>query len=277
MSILKYKNKKNETKELSQVTIATVTKEQIIDTVYPVGSIYTSVNPIDPATLWGIGTWVEWGSGRVPVGVKSDDSNFNSVEKEGGSYTVSLSKSQLPSHNHTYDKSDSTTENHILTTSEIPSHSHTYDKVNSTTENHTLTVDEMPSHTHTFTGTSHSHSYDRGGNALVVYSDFHLDSMGGTDLGYQPSSNLSWFCGAKKNVSGISGTTAGGTNSNVGGSNGHNHNIKTTSTNTGSNGSSSAHNHNITLTSTNTSSIGSGNAHNNIQPYITCYMWKRIG
>ena len=35
----------------------------------------------------------------------------------------------------TFDKSDSTTENHILTTSEIPSHSHTYDKVNSTTEN----------------------------------------------------------------------------------------------------------------------------------------------
>lgn len=51
--------------------------------VYPVGSIYISVNNVNPSTYFG-GTWVAWGSGRVPVGVNTSDSNFNSVEKTGG-------------------------------------------------------------------------------------------------------------------------------------------------------------------------------------------------
>lgn len=63
--------------------------------IYPVGSIYMSVNSENPSTLFG-GTWVSWGSGRVPVGVNTSDSNFNTVEKPGGSgfYTYNFT------HNH---------------------------------------------------------------------------------------------------------------------------------------------------------------------------------
>ena len=55
-------------------------------TIYPVGSIYMSVNNTDPGTLFG-GTWEAWGTGRVPVGVDSGDSDFSTSEKIGGEKT----------------------------------------------------------------------------------------------------------------------------------------------------------------------------------------------
>ena len=38
----------------------------------------TSVNP---SAYLGFGTWELWGKGKVPVGVDSGDSDFNTVEK----------------------------------------------------------------------------------------------------------------------------------------------------------------------------------------------------
>ena len=50
-----------------------------------------------------------WGSGRVPVGINTSDSNFNTVEKTGGASTVTLTASQMPSHTHTFTGSSTTT------------------------------------------------------------------------------------------------------------------------------------------------------------------------
>ena len=69
--------------------------ENIMLANYPVGSIYFSVDSANPSTKFG-GTWVAWGAGRVPVGVKTDDVNFNSVEKTGGEKTHALTQSELP-------------------------------------------------------------------------------------------------------------------------------------------------------------------------------------
>lgn len=66
--------------------------DSIILKVYPVGSIYMSVNSTSPATLFG-GTWVAWGTGRVPVGINTGDTDFNTVEKTGGAKTHSHSLS----------------------------------------------------------------------------------------------------------------------------------------------------------------------------------------
>ena len=46
------------------------------------------------------GTWVAWGTGRVPVGVDPNDSDFNAPNKTGGSKTVTLTIAQMPSHSH---------------------------------------------------------------------------------------------------------------------------------------------------------------------------------
>ena len=83
----------------------------ILDLVYPVGSIYMSVDPRNPHEFIG-GTWVEWGKGKVPVGVDKDDNDFNAAGKEGGEKTHYLSVSEMPSHSHegtyTDPKSDTT-------------------------------------------------------------------------------------------------------------------------------------------------------------------------
>lgn len=82
--------------------------QQFSSAIYPVGSIYMSVNSTNPSTYFG-GTWVAWGSGRVPVGINTSDTNFSTVEKTGGSSTVTLTTSQMPSHTHTFTGSSATT------------------------------------------------------------------------------------------------------------------------------------------------------------------------
>lgn len=59
---------------------------QLFLAVHPVGSIFLTTSSTNPGSLYG-GTWVAWGSGRVPVGVNASDSSFNTVEKTGGSST----------------------------------------------------------------------------------------------------------------------------------------------------------------------------------------------
>ena len=71
----------------------------LLNKVYPVGSIYMSVNYVSPESFIG-GTWVDWGSGRVPVGVSADDNEFNTIEKTGGEKTHVLSLEEMPMHQH---------------------------------------------------------------------------------------------------------------------------------------------------------------------------------
>ena len=76
--------------------------ENIMLSNYPIGSIYLSVDSANPSTKFG-GTWVAWGSGRVPVGVDTTDVNFNAVEKIGGEKEHKLTISEMPKHGHPLD------------------------------------------------------------------------------------------------------------------------------------------------------------------------------
>ena len=77
-----------------------ITAEEDIDAVYPVGSIYTSIVSTNPGTVFGVGTWVEFGAGRVLVGVDSADTDFDTVEETGGSKTHTLTVDEIPAHVH---------------------------------------------------------------------------------------------------------------------------------------------------------------------------------
>lgn len=67
-------------KELSSVT---KTVKQLYLIMHPIGSIIFTTSSINPGVTFG-GTWIEWGKGRVPVGVNKADIEFNEVEKIGG-------------------------------------------------------------------------------------------------------------------------------------------------------------------------------------------------
>jgi len=84
----------------SGYTVATLTT--LVNTAaYPVGSIYLNASvSTNPATLLGFGTWVAFGAGRVPIGLDSGDTDFDTVEETGGSKTHTLTEAEMPSHTH---------------------------------------------------------------------------------------------------------------------------------------------------------------------------------
>jgi hypothetical protein len=67
-----------------------------LQAAYPVGSIYMSTVATNPATLFGFGTWVAYGAGRMPI---STDATYL-PGTTGGSATTTLITANLPSHNH---------------------------------------------------------------------------------------------------------------------------------------------------------------------------------
>lgn len=81
----------------------TASAASIGNILYPVGCIYQSIVATSPATLFGFGTWVAFGTGRVLVGYDAGQGEFDMVEETGGAKTHTLSTAELASHNHTQD------------------------------------------------------------------------------------------------------------------------------------------------------------------------------
>ena len=163
-------------------------KTSILNLVYPVGSIYMSANNVSPQTFLG-GTWVAWGAGRVPVGVSSSDTDFNTAEKTGGEKTHRLSVDEMPWHDHS--------------------------GTNSTVE--TVTIHTRP------TGGLLEHlgirTYTVKYDVNEQTQEYMISPAGGQTLDVENGTVINSQYGVRPN--------------------------------------------------------GSGVAHNNLQPYITCYMWKR--
>lgn len=74
---------------------------------WPIGSIYISISSTNPSTYFG-GTWEQFGQGKTLVGVNTSEAEFNTVQKTGGSKTVALTTTQIPSHSHSFSATTST-------------------------------------------------------------------------------------------------------------------------------------------------------------------------
>ena len=90
----------------------------IFNLIYPVGSIYMSVNNTDPGTLFG-GTWTQIQDSFILAAGSTYTGGST-----GGAATINLAHSHtVNSHNHSL---PANTGSHTLTINEIPSHSHNY-------------------------------------------------------------------------------------------------------------------------------------------------------
>ena len=71
------------------------TKNDVFDLIYPVGSIYLSVNSVDPSTIFG-GTWEQ-----IKDTFLLSSGDTYSIGSTGGNSSTTLEIANLPSHNHT--------------------------------------------------------------------------------------------------------------------------------------------------------------------------------
>ena len=69
-----------------------------VDLIYPIGSIYLSLNDINPNKMFG-GTW-ERIKGKTLVGVDESDTDFKTSKSTGGEKTHKLTIAEMPSHTH---------------------------------------------------------------------------------------------------------------------------------------------------------------------------------
>lgn len=110
--------------------LETLIKQYILAS-HPIGSIEINISGANPSTYLG-GTWVAWGTGKVPVGVNTNDTDFNTVEKTGGNKTISYkpagtnSGTAITMNAVELTHSGGAVQSHTLTTNEIPSHTHKY-------------------------------------------------------------------------------------------------------------------------------------------------------
>lgn len=199
---------------------------------HPIGSIEVNVTGANPSTYLG-GTWVAWGSGRVPVGVNSSDADFSTPERTGGAKSRTHAHT-VPGHVHAVGAHAHSIPNHAHTmahTHVVPSHSHKIDD-----------------HRHTQTMRFQSNYVEAAGGG-VKYTNGESVPTNVIYTGYDGSKNT-WTSGDL--------TTNGASTSNTG---------------TASNMST---NNSAVFNSGNCGDFASGNASFSIlQPFITCYMWKR--
>ena len=215
-----------------------------VQEIYPVGSIYTSIDSTNPSSLFG-GTWEAFGTGKTLVGVDTSDTSFDTVEETGGAKT----KSYTPA---------GTIGNTTLTTDQIPSHTHNYVKATGV-GNHTLTTSEIPSHNHTVYALA----------AGTMSTPYHLGMQGdGNFVMYDKNGSAKWDSGTNGSGSSFRTFDLGrdGTTSSNGGGGSHNHPLNTSTVASVATGGGGSHTHSFTGTATSIDVV---------QPYITVYMWKR--
>lgn len=217
-------------------------KTALLNFCYPIGSLYWSSSPTNPAELFG-GTWTQIKDRFI---LTAGDTYANGAT--GGSATVKLTVSNLPAHSHSFSWSGTTSE---------------------TNTNHTHKM----SHTHTrgsmnikgFTG-----DLDRWRNALNNQNA--LNALGiSTNAFY--SSNIMLNSDAKSGDAGNvmaemfdasrswSGSTSEPSNSNTGACNGENYSI--------------IHSHTYSGSGTTGNGNGTATAFSVLNPYVVKYCWER--
>lgn len=230
---------------------------KLMKLIYPVGSLYWSSKSTNPGTLFG-GTWAQIKDRFV----LACGDTYNTTGATGGASSVTLSVSNMPSHNHSFTPSGT-----------VSSHSH-----------------GLNGHTHSFTpsGTISSTGGHRHGPSNSLYNTYRPD--GGSDSGNSPgylsyfSNNPHWY-----NSSGVNNdTTISRENSSsaitsssvnpafTGYAGYHSHTFSgSAGTTGGASGNTASATPTFTGTQGTTGSNGSGTSFSILPPYVVKYCWER--
>lgn len=279
---------------------------QVLQAVYPVGSIYSSYGTISPAVLFGFGQWTKI-EGRFLLGANST----YSLGSTGGEATVALTVAQLPAHSHGASSASAGTHTHTLsgTAASGGAHTHSASSASAGAHTHTITVNSGGAHSHTASSNSTGvHTHTRGNMNITGRFDGWdngavntMKSISGAfvssgNAGRQSSSNgnardANYIMDFDASRSWTGATSSAGAHThaitvNSGGA--HTHSASSASagahTHTITVNSDGAHTHNISGTAANAgahthsitvSNTGSGQAHSNMPPYLAVNMWRR--
>ena len=150
-----------------------LTMADVIDALYPVGSLYTSTLSTNPATLLGRGTWGAFGAGRVLVGRDAGDTDFDTAEETGGAKTKAISAhagaavGDHAAHTHSVTSNVAVADHasHTHTYTEVPNHVHVENMNGATTGGLTGWGVAVDTSTNTPTATGYSTANNTGGVA----------------------------------------------------------------------------------------------------------------
>ena len=230
----------------------------LLERVYPVGSIYMSVNSTDPGTLFG-GTWQRLKDRFL---LAAGDSYAAGAAGGEASHTLTAAESGVPAHAHGLNSHKHSVGAH---SHGLNSHTHTYNKPNTPTGSTAITADQMPAHSHHLIAASNGRSGTTG-----LGTEDYLAAYATSDISDLPYSLRP----------GTTGSATQGKTANSGCGKGHTHTIGTTSTNTGTATGSTANSTAFdsgaaTGNTANNTAANASSAHNNMPPYLAVYMWKR--
>lgn len=274
---------------------------QVLQAVYPVGSIYCSYGSTSPATLFGFGSWTKI-EGRFLLGANST----YGLGSTGGAATVTLTVNQIPAHNHSASTASAGSHTHTASTASAGAHTHSVSGTAASNGNHshTITVNSGGAHSHTASSNSagaHTHTRgtmeitgtfratDNDGASIHATGAFTAKNIGSGDDGSTGNELKEYTFTASKSWNGS--TSSAGAHShtitvNNGGSHSHTASAATTGAHThsvsGTAASAGAHTHTMTVNSagahTHSVSIGNtggGQSHNNMPPYMAVNIWRR--
>lgn len=182
--------------QIGDISVLDALGSVTVDSIYPVGSIYMSVNSTDPGILFG-GTWEQL-QGKFLLGA----STTYSAGSTGGEASHTLTSSEMPSHTHTFTGT--------AATSGGQSANHT----------HSGTTSSNGAHTHNVK----YHQYGTGSGS------YHVLRRDSSDDGYAGTNAAAMSAGAHTHTMTTGNAsqghthsvTAKGSNSNTGGGGAHN-------------------------------------------------------
>ena len=244
----------------------------LLNKIYPVGSIYMSAVNVSPASFLG-GTWAAIEQGRM---LMAAGSSWQAGTTGGAAYHT-LTVAEMPAHDHSAVETAAGGHTHGASTSSAGAHSHSGGTNNAGNHYHTGTTNGAGSHSHTrgsmnITGTFDGNVDDdsNGGKSGAFYTTgrpirgANGGDMGGV-IGFDASRSWTGSTSTEGSHSHRFSTSWSGLHAHslsISSAGAHTHSVAIAA--------AGAHTHAITIGKT-----GSGAAFSILPPYIAVYMWRR--